>query len=229
MEIIDSLIFSPNLKSKISRLKEYFPKAKNEVFTEDSFRKIMNDRKALPYRSALEIARLLVLNYSPDLRGGKHHLVAILFDMNVLFEEFVFRQLKKIEDENLIVRRQVQKPFFQRRKIQPDIVLTYFDEKFVLDTKWKILKKNSPSMQDLKQTYVYNKYFNSVRCLLIYPQVHNLEDLPPTPFHQANELIQEYSTNNQIMFCQVCFLQIMIQGKLNRAIGSQILEKILSS
>jgi len=135
-------------------MKTYFPKARKQNFTERDFQKFKNDRKTESYQTALEIARLVVLNFSPDLRGGKHHLLAIMFDMNVLFEEYVFRQLKRLGNSDLEVKRQQRKPFFQRRKIQPDIVLTYFVKKYVLDTKWKVMRDTKPLMADLKQIYI---------------------------------------------------------------------------
>lgn len=223
LDILETLVISPSLLSRIKEMKTYFPKARKLNFTERDFQKFTHDRKTKPYQTVLEIARLLVLNFSPDLRGGKHHLLAIMFDMNVLFEEYVFRQLKRLEDANLEVRRQQRKPFFQRRKIQPDIVLTYFGKKYVLDTKWKVLQAVKPSMADLKQIYVYNKYFKAERSLLLYPKVHAIDDLPPTPYHPTEKFPSKLKGNDEIMFCQICFLNIKVENKLNRNLGEDIL------
>lgn len=103
-----------------------------------------------------------------------------MFDLNVLFEEYVFRQLQRLENADLEVKRQQRKTFFQRRKIQPDIVLTYFGKRYVLDTKWKVMREGKPSMAGLKQIYIYNKYFKAVRSLLLYPNVKEIENLPQT-------------------------------------------------
>lgn len=229
LDVLEKLVLSPALLSRVKKLQENFPNCKGENFTERHFQQFIYNRKAEPYHGALEIARLLVLNYSPDLRGGKHHLLAILFDMNVLFEEYVYRQLKRLENEDVKVKRQQQKPFFQRRKIQPDIVLTYLGENYVLDTKWKVLRKAHPSMLDLKQMYVYNQYFNAARSLLLYPKVYELKDLPPTPYHPTQKQIPSDQVSSQIMYCQVCFLKIKIQSKLNKRLGNDILEKIIYS
>jgi len=227
LDVLEKLVLSPALLSRVKKMQQQFPDCHGENFTERHFQQFIYNRKAEPYHAALEIARLLVLNYSPDLRGGKHHLLAILFDMNVLFEEYVFRQLKRLENEDLKVRRQQRKPFFQRRKIQPDIVLTYLNKNYVLDTKWKVLRKAKPSIQDLKQMYVYNQYFNAAQSLLLYPQVFDIEDLPPTPYHSSKNLPTQVV--DQIMYCQVCFLRIKIQSKLNKQLGHDILDKIIYS
>jgi len=112
LDILETLVFSPTLLFRIKKIKEYFPSPCKTSFTERHFQQVILDRKVQPYHTALEIARLLVLNYSPDLRGGKHHLLAILFDMNLLFEEYVYKQLKRLESEELTVKRQQQKPFW---------------------------------------------------------------------------------------------------------------------
>jgi len=221
LDILETLVFSPTLLFRIKRIKEHFPAPCKIPFTERHFQKLMHDRKVQPYHTALEIARLLVLNYSPDLRGGKHHLLAILFDMNLLFEEYVYKQLKRLESDQLTVKRQQQKPFWQRRKIQPDILLTtQSGENIVLDTKWKVLKTVSPSMEDLKQMYVYNQYFDAKHSVLLYPQVYNLSDLKPTPYKQKSPEIPQF-------YCQIQFLEILSGQKLNKGLGMSILEKLL--
>ena len=221
LDILEMLVFSPTILFRIKKIKEHFPAPCNTIFTERHFQQLMHDRKVQPYHTALEIARLLVLNYSPDLRGGKHHLLAILFDMNLLFEEYVYKQLKRLESDELTVKRQQQKTFWQRRKVQPDILLTYKNENIVLDTKWKVLRTVSPSMEDLRQMYVYNQYFGAKHSVLLYPQVHDLTDLKPTPYEQSNEMPQFY--------CQIQFLEILFDKKLNKRLGAAILEKLLLS
>ncbi len=224
LDVLEQLVLSPTLLMRVKKMQGHFPSCNGDVFSERHFQRFMYDRKTEPYHTALEIARLLVLNYSPDLRGGKHHLLAIMFDMNVLFEEYIYRRLKRLESEELSVKRQQQKPFFQRRKIQPDIILTYLDKKYVLDTKWKILKNAKPSMLDLKQMYVYNQYFQAERSLLLYPDVYGIKDLPPTPYHPSESELA--SDNESQMFCQLCFLELRDRGKINRNLAKEILNKI---
>ena len=96
--------------------------------------------------------------------------------MNVLYEEYIFRQLKKLETTDLIVKRQTAKPFRQRRSIKPDILLHFNNKNYVLDTKWKVLKTNSPSIEDLKQLYIYCQYFNAEQGLLLYPKIYDLKN-----------------------------------------------------
>ena len=51
----------------------------------------------------------------------------------------------------------------------PDIVLLCDKEQFIIDTKWKNIGNNKPSIHDLRQMYVYNEYWKSSKSLLLYP------------------------------------------------------------
>jgi 5-methylcytosine-specific restriction enzyme subunit McrC len=63
--------------------------------TEQTFQRLAFDRNTERYRPAMALARLIILNYQPDVRRGGHDVLAILFDMNELFERYVLRLLKK--------------------------------------------------------------------------------------------------------------------------------------
>jgi 5-methylcytosine-specific restriction enzyme subunit McrC len=47
------------------------------------------DRTTERYRKAIQLVRFIILTYSPDLRSGSEHVIAILFDMNRVFERFI--------------------------------------------------------------------------------------------------------------------------------------------
>ena len=61
----------------------------------ETFARLRFDRNTERYRPAMALARMIILNYQPDVRAGGHDVLAILFDMNELFEEYVLRQLKR--------------------------------------------------------------------------------------------------------------------------------------
>lgn len=62
---------------------------------EATFTKISKSRKTAPYKTALEIARLIILNFAPNVSSGKENMLALLFDMNSFWEEYVLVCLKK--------------------------------------------------------------------------------------------------------------------------------------
>ena len=133
------------------------------------------DRKSEPYREAIGIARMLLLNYHPDLNNGQHQVLALMFDMNVLWERFILSCLRKYAT-GVTVEGKIRKSFWQPERgyktfIEPDIIIHRGGNTFVLDTKWKILKDNRPSDDDLKQMYVYTRYYQSTYTALVYPGI----------------------------------------------------------
>ncbi len=219
LNIVDQLIFNPNLQQRIQRLKIAFAKVNTIKIQAYHFQKIRQQKKVAYYNAALQIAELICLNYSPDIRAGQQHLLAIMFDMNLLFEEYIYQKLKRLQHKDLTVKRQVYQPFWQRRYIKPDIVLDYKGQRYVLDTKWKSLRKAQPSIEDLKQLFIYCQYFDAPKSLLIYPKVNNFENITAEPYHS-------YGNDKQTHYCQVHFAEIIHKGMLNHGIGQQILDSL---
>lgn len=220
LQVLGKLTQTPQLLSRQRQLVRYFPNLPLTSFSATDFDHIQYNRHTLRYQNAIDIARLLLLNYSPDIRSGQHQLLAILFDMNVLFEEYVYQQLKRVQVANFSVQRQQQTTFWNRRILRPDLVLTYQGKRMVLDTKWKILSKVHPEMKDLKQMFIYNRFFTSNYGVLLYPQVYHLPDLPPIPYAIPSSKLPNY--------CQICFVEVVKNGVLNRDLGIDLLQKLTS-
>jgi|JI10StandDraft_1071094.scaffolds.fasta_scaffold22180_3 5-methylcytosine-specific restriction enzyme subunit McrC len=134
-----------------------------------TFQRMRLDRKTAAYGSALQLAKLIILNHNPDLRSGREPVLSILFDMERLWEKFIHRLLASNCSEGWNVVDQDRKAFWKDREIKPDLVFTNGKRTVIGDTKWKVPDKDKPSLEDLRQMFAYNIRFVSERSLLIYP------------------------------------------------------------
>jgi 5-methylcytosine-specific restriction enzyme subunit McrC len=167
--IIEQFSKGNHLYSKCKSVQLDFPEVKVIQANEVTFAKIPKSRKTAPYKTALEIARLIILNFAPNVSSGKENMLALLFDMNSLWEEYVLVCLKKANYLNLAIHGQKSKTFWNGITIRPDIVIEKADETFIIDTKWKNINGTKPSTDDLRQMYVYNDYWKSTKAMLLYP------------------------------------------------------------
>ncbi len=199
--------------------------------TEKTFEKIRFNRNTECYRTALLLAKMIILNYSPDISNGENDILAILFDMNMLFEKFIYFQIKKEEDNfkdcGLSISGQESRSFWQGRRVRPDIVAEFNKanekKRVVLDTKWKVVTGNTPSDDDLKQMYVYNLHFGSPRSILLYPNVGN-KNTGPKPYENSDTLGNEYEH-----FCQMLFVDLFDDdGRKKQDIGKNIIDGFIN-
>lgn len=203
-----------------------FPEVEYKVFDAKQLDSIDLNRKSEPYCYALELARLIILNYSPDISSGRQKMLSLLFDMNELWEEYVLVQLRKAcRGTDLEVTGQESKTFWGSNGLRPDIVIRQGHETYVIDTKWKTPGSSSASIQDLRQMYAYARFWNAEKVMLLYPgsrdrkrfQSFENEDYSFPNSDGTPELIDHR--------CKMAFAEIVDQGTnmLSSNVGTEIL------
>lgn len=206
----------------------YFENIKDIEVNEKTFEKIILNRKTEHYKDALFWAKMIILNYSPDLIAGDNNILAILFDMNKLFEKYVFLLFKKWEEEfQLSISGQTRFQFWENKEIKPDIVIDFKNssgsrKRIIIDTKWKLLH-STPADSDLKQIYSYNLQLNAQQGILLYPKFNdNLESQKGFYAKSQIPILDNYSHS-----CDLYFIDLFNeQGKLDKDIGRQFLSEI---
>lgn len=196
---------SSDIKGRATSTLFNFPELDEVAVTPELFSRLIFDRKSEDYRNVIKLAEMILLNYSPDLHHGNNHVWTLMFDMNKLWEEFVFVTLQRKLTGKLTeckVTEQDSRDFWNRtdpnktktKKVRADIVISTNDGRFVLDTKWKTpyYKDSSGNVDisdsDLHQMYVYSHIYkmdkgkNSdekevKRVALLYPRCKDEEDI----------------------------------------------------
>lgn len=214
LEIVEQFSRGNYLYSKCKNIQLDFPEVKAIQANEVTFSKIPKSRKNASYKNALEIARLIILNFAPNITNGKENMLALLFDMNALWENYVFIRLKQAASHselNVEVYRQNTKHFWNGVTIRPDIVIEKEGETYIIDTKWKNINGSKPSTNDLRQMYVYNDYWKAQKSVLLYPS-------------QQSQQPKFINFDGCLDQCSVGKLHILDGNKLNDRIGYEILE-----
>lgn len=193
-----------------------FPDVDTINVNEQLFNSIKLNRKSYSYSYALELARLIILDYSPDIAHGRIRMLSILFDMNKLWEDYVLAELRRVGDEcEVVVLGKDERSFWGNNSLKPDIVLQQKDKKdkyYIIDTKWK-RPGDSPSAGDIRQMYAYARFWDAERVMLLYPGNKQSE----FELFVNKEINESHS-------CKMGFASILKGVELSDDIGIEILE-----
>lgn len=220
--VVEKLSFGKSLFEHCKLTKLFFngiTPSKNISRTIDSFEL---NRKTMPYKNAFELARLILLNYSPDISIGKEKMLALLFDMNKLWEEYVFITLRNhFSGSPYTLFSQDQKFFWGNSMLRPDIVVYNNNSKkveIIIDTKWKIINNTDISVHDLRQMYTYSKFWNTPNTVLLYPGNYR--------YNNFINFDNQYDKPN-LSRCKTCFVSVIdSNGSLNKNLATDIVGQL---
>ena len=176
----------------------WFDRVPPSTDIERDFRSLRNDRFVQHYSPAMPSCKLILKGLNPLTKSGVHQTIALLFDMNRVFEDYVVTKLS------------VQFPWFQinvqtkgsflvesfdhgaQFALIPDIELQHKSSNFriIADCKWKLLDASQPN-HGISQTDMYQIFAYCKKCLpeqedrsvlLIYPKTDRFH-LPRGPYY----------------------------------------------
>lgn len=212
------------LVDRINRVLFLLPEISQKKITAAHFKQIVLNRKTVPYAEVLKIAKMLILNFAPDIKGGKENMIAILFDMNRLWEEFVYHVLANNLGDGYTVSFQNQQKFWDTKTIRPDIFISHLGNEgtsnYVIDTKWKIIADHNPSDEDLKQIFAYNAHWNCENSLLLYPSSAEKSRFTKGNYH--------FRFKGIVHHCSLGLINVInSDGKLNTKFHENIIEMLI--
>lgn len=177
LEVVPMLTTAPALRGRAARALLAWPDTQPISPTANQFARLRTkvDRQTVPYRPALAIARLLLLRLSPDVQHGPDDLIALFFNMNKVWENYLLRTLQRLLPVGWSTTKPPLVQFWQagpyQSQMQPDLLLTHpAYGSIVLDAKWKRPTLGQPNPDDLRQLFAYAQHYGATHTRLLYPQ-----------------------------------------------------------
>ncbi len=168
-------------KKTLKFIMNYYADVKLVRFDRFKAEKIKLSRNQELFKKPFNLAKMFVEKTSVDLSKNKFENITLIWDMNKLFEEFVFEIMKKFEGElgcKLVAqkgRRLLKNDTSKKRNTFVDIMVEKGDgeelERIVLDTKYKeFVSSDDFSNADVFQVSTYCLLHNAYHAILLYPK-----------------------------------------------------------
>lgn len=153
----------------------------NRIKYSDS-QKVKFTRLNAQYEDIYNLSVLLLFGNSIELNANNTKTYSLMFDMNKLFEEFIFEFIKREcnTKENLIQSEKPRKYLFKNSpkfELRPDITINCKNDKcdLIIDTKYKKVnnvksEKYGVSREDVYQMFTYSKVYDCKNIILLYPE-----------------------------------------------------------
>lgn len=164
------------------------------------FDKVIINRQNERFADLFAFSRLVLTERAPAAAAGAQNTFSLLFDMNVVYENFVAEFLRRyvLTDDladcklfaqatsrlqHLVYRPPAElPPDYRPRKhgkktlaLKADLLIERGDQRLVMDTKWKRLSEEKGGRQgvsrdDLFQLFAYAHNYRAQHNVLLYPQ-----------------------------------------------------------
>jgi len=196
----------------------------------EDFKKIKINRQMKAYAQTLLWCKTFLLGNSFSPYRGNSIAFALLFDMNLLFESYVFQYLKRYgRFENITAQDGGRHLAYLngesgKFRLKPDIVINKGTSKVIIaDTKWKILSEEKShqgvSQSDMYQLFAYGTKYKKCKTLfLIYPKDEIAQG-------QGNYYEYYKTSDNRHLSLKVLFFDVVNPGISNFGMLATVSEK----
>ena len=194
--LFQKLSNNPRNQQLLLELSFAFNDIEFEIITKEHFVPLNVNRLNSQYLPVLELARLFILDSSLQMTANNIETFSFVFDMNRLFEEFVYEFIRRHRDailpedlKDCEIRAQSSDRYLLYTpdgmpvfKLQPDIVFIKLDGSIplIIDTKYKLLKSQDNnsgiSQSDMYQMFAYAKKYQCNRVIMLYPHRTGVEE-----------------------------------------------------
>ena len=195
-------------------------------FDKFKVRKIKLTRNQELFKKSFNLAKMFVEQTSVDLSKNKFENITLVWDMNKLFEEFIFELIKRKIPDCQAKAQKTKRLLIKDKETRRDTKIDIFvkNPQVIIDTKYKKFTKfDDISSADIYQVTTYCLLHNYKRAILLYPQYD--KKVPDICDYQLNCAENNY----HIDFCTVNLknndlkdkeVQNSIIGKIESIIGS---------
>lgn len=189
-------------KKILKLIMNYYFDIQLERFDKYKVGKIKLTRNQELFKKPFNLAKMFIEQTSVDLSKNKFENITLIWDMNKLFEEFIYQLIKKELPELNPTYQKGKKLFIGNyRNTYVDIFLKSKDgiNGIVLDTKYKIIKNAKDfSNGDVFQVSTYCLLHGVKKAILLYPQY---DDKPFNEEYPLNSYIE--GNKYKIKFCTI--------------------------
>lgn len=193
-------------------------------FDKFKIQKIKLTRSQEFFKKPFNLAKMFVEKTSVDLSKNKFENITLVWDMNKLFEEFIFELIKrKIPECSPIAqktKRLLRSTQETRRDTKVDILVQH--PQVIMDTKYKKFTNfDDISSADIYQVTTYCTLYGYKKAILLYPQYDDIEP-DETGFY-----INNTENNYQIDFRTIDLKSNDLKNDLkNKDVQNSIIKKI---
>lgn len=163
-------------KKLLKFISDYFCDIKFTHFDRYKAEKIKLSKNQELFKTPFNLAKMFVNHSSIDLSGNKLENITILWDMNILFEEFICELIRKHtsyypkyqKGKRLLIESESRKKYggtFVDMYVEKD------NKKIIIDTKYKLNsgENNDFENEDIYQLMTYCLIHDSQNAVFIYP------------------------------------------------------------